>query len=243
MADIETIKERVQALLAKAADQSCTEAEAEGALMAARKLMAKFNLTEEQLHEAKAEAFKSVQLPGGKVVNGLDVASPLARYCGKIVGQFTSTKIYTMQTRTGSVVVCFGFAQDTQLAQWIMASLQKTFDEQWLAYKQFSMKSKRFADLKEARIAFTHGFTSSVVKRLQDWLYREEAEAPPASTALVVVKAKAVDDALSATGVVLGAGRGGRASADGAAYGAGAIAGNAAHLGQSLGKRNIAIGR
>lgn len=231
---------KIQALLMKAADSAASEAERDGAMTMAKKLMAKYDVTQADIDRATADSFVNVVRPGKKTKDNRPYIHPVERYCSVVIGKFCGVKPYLSNGNGKMGLAFFGFESDVDLAQCMVDAFIDQFEADWTAYKRYDMKSKRFKDLTEARLAFSQGFTSAVNERFTDWMYRNEPNSPNRGTgdgrALVIKKMEVIEAAMKEVGLYLGKARsgGGRRSNDSEAAGAGYNAGKSADMGRGM---------
>jgi hypothetical protein len=244
--NIESIKDRVSALLRKASDSAATEAEAEAAMRLAQKLMAKYQVTEADLDKG-GNAFKEYDRESKwSAKKNERYLHPIERYCAVIVGRFCGVKPYTAADNDGNLVLrLFGLDSDVELANWMLTAFIQQFETDWEIYKNFQLGTKRLVTIKDARKSFAHGFTQAINKRLEDWMFRKcDNVEQNDGTALVVRKLDLVEQKLRESGVFLSAGRHrGDAGSNSGARSAGFMAGSRAETGRGVGKSAIAIGR
>jgi len=238
MVNVESVKDKVRALLAKAMDPAASEHEASGAMAAARKLMAKFDLSEEELMKAKGEDFKEFSWEIRKTSKGDIAIHPVDRRCSVYVCQFCGVVPYIYDGK----VHLFGFENDVELAKWMLHSLRIQFDKDWEIYKRFELGSKRLVNIKEARISFSAGFAKAINERMRNWIYRE-TQSPETGTSLVIKKNEIVEAEISSRGIHLGKNGSAPVGINAAAAGAGYNSGKAAETGRGVGGSYVAIGR
>lgn len=234
--NIQDIKAKVRSLLMKAADAVATPAEAEGAMRAAQKLMAKYQVSEKDLGSLTQEDFKEASRTGG-IYKSKTYLHPIDRYCSVIVGKFCGVQPWIHNNDEGECMKMLGLEADVELATWMLSAFREQFEADWLKYKRFDMASKRFKDLTAARVSFVHGFARAINDRLQDWLYRDspkEGSAESDGRALVIKKHDLVQAEMERRGLHLGRGtRRGAVNADTTAAGAGYNSGKAADVGRA----------
>ncbi len=230
------IKEKVMALLRKAADGAATPAEAEGAMAAARKLMAKHSLSEDEVTASTADDYVDVTVCPKTTRTGMAYVDPVVRYCARTVAEFCGCVVYV---KTDLSVIWSGLASDVDMAQWMVEAFRDQLEHDWLIFKRHDLGTKRMKDITDARVSFVHGFTRAIAARLSDWMYRTPltGETPDTSTALVVKKANLALARLAGMGMHLGGsvGHRGAQGCNAAAAGAGHNAGAAASMGRGMG--------
>lgn len=238
MTNVESVKDKVRALLAKAMDPAASEHEASGAMAAARKLMAKFDLSEEELMKAKGEDFKEFSWEVRKTSKGDVALHPVDRRCSVLLCKFCGVVPYVYDGK----VHLFGLENDVELAKWMLHSLRGQFDKDWEIYKRFELGSRRLVNVKEARISFSAGFAKAINERMKNWIYRE-TQSPETGTSLVVKKNELVAEEMRKRGLRLGAKGKAPVGINAAAAGAGYNSGKAAETGRGVGGSYVAIGR
>jgi hypothetical protein len=248
--NIQDIKEKVRALLMKAADAAASPAEAEGAMRAAQKLMAKYQVSEKDLGALSGDDYRFADRVGAKHKTKGWYLHPVDKYCAVTVGKFCGVVPFTSKGDSGELTLrMFGMDSDVELAGWMLTAFKQQFEADWERYKRFQMESKRLIDVREARLSFARGFTSAVCERLEKWMFREVDKSPVGGsdgTSLVIKKRDLAMDELRNRGIILGRasrGHGGRASTDTMAAGAGYNSGAAANVGRATaGTSTIMIG-
>lgn len=245
MADINKIREKLAALLARARDAGSSEAEVAACMQRAEKMMAEYGLSESDLDDVTAKDFReyTINPPEGRKAH-----DPIVRYLAPAIGKLTSVVFYIDNTRDEgklAPIVSFGLEADVEYAHWLIKSLRTFMDDQWVSYKQWQLGACTRAELKAERIGFVRGFVHVVAQRLKDMTSdRAEGGVESGGTSLVVKKNDLVERALADKGVSLGRGTSLCGSGRGSDTGkqAGAMAGNSANLGRGVGHASIAIG-
>lgn len=245
MADIQKIKEKLAALLARARDNGSSEAEVNACLTRAQKLMEEYGVTEEDVDKATANDFRdySINVPEGQRKH-----DPVVRYCAPAVGRLTGVTFY-INNASGkgdqSPIVAFGLDADVEYALWLMRSLRHFMDDQWATYRDFQLDACTRDELKAERIGFVRGFCNTVCDRI-NWMVADNAAGGVGTgTSLVVKKNDLVTRELKNRGINLGRGRSMNGRGYGSAHGAhaGAAAGQSASLGRGVGQNRAAIGK
>lgn len=241
MADLNTVKARLAALLAKARDAGSTPAEVETAIAAAMKISEKYGVTEDDLNNATADDFRHVKFNPDP---GRDKHCPVLRYVGPAIAKFTGTKLWVNGGISGEMN-WLGMESDVELALWLWKSLRQFMDDQWAVYKRTEMRDMEVMrkDIAPLRIAFIRNFCFTVADRLNTMATREGG-GTETGTALVVLKHQVVAKRLDDMGIHLNknVSASGKGRADDRAAGAGRAAGAAASLGRGVGQTRAAIG-
>lgn len=242
MADLKAIKEKLDALLARARDSGSSQAEVEACLKRAEKLMAQYGISEADLEDESKLNFRDYTF---NVREGRKAHDPVIRYCAPYVGKMTGVTFYISGTGNTAPIIAFGLDADVEYALWLLKSLRTFMDDQWTSYVKWELGNCGRAELKQHRIGFVRGFTRRVNERIKEMTYRaKEGGGVGTGTDLVVKKNDIVKRELSNRGLNLGRGRNlsGRGTANADAAAAGSLAGNSASLGRGVGHNSIAIG-
>jgi Protein of unknown function (DUF2786) len=244
------VKEKVRALLMKAADSAATAAEAAGAMAAAQKLMARYQVTADDLNKLSASDYKFMGMAGTHHRKSNSwYLHPVQRYCAPVVGRFCAVKPYTKTHEDGSLSLeLFGMDSDVELAAWMLRAFTDQFEHDWEVFKRDGLGTRRLVTIKEARLSFAGAFTKAINERLETWMFRK-SDSPAEGTssgfdlALVKDKMSLIEAELVRRGIYLSAGqhRGRGGSHDGAAA-AGYASGSRAETGRGVGGGRIAIG-
>lgn len=234
MADMDKVKERVMALLAKAADPACSEDEAEAAMSMARKIMDKHGLSEAECEKATGDDFVMRSWDGRETKKGW-VFHPVDRLLGGLIARFAGVRMFysTEPMSDRKTAKFFGLESDVALAEWMRAAMITQFDRDWSNYLHIDRKNKALSRVKDARISFSMGYRDAIYERFNNWFYR--AEAKGGAGALVFKKQDLITDELARRGIHLrNSNYAGPTVRDGLAAGAGYNAGKAAQLAQGV---------
>ena len=221
--DRERLYAKVRALLAKTQENGCTEAEAMAALAKARAMMDAYEITDEELQLTKAEA-AIIHTSASK-----HDKYGVRRWLGPGVAKYCACKAWT--NRDGDIVFC-GLPSDAQLADWLLGSLEAFVRRELAAFLLVDLSPRGM------RRRVINGFVLGCSGRIVDRLFALVAEAAAAkqsnSKALVLIKDRAIDDAIAAAGIKLRARTAHRVQ-DNRAHKAGATAGDRATFGRPVG--------
>lgn len=238
--DMNKIKKRLDALLAKARDDGASDAEVEAAMHAAQKLMSRYGISERDLEKVKSDDFMDVEYTPPPKQTRVD---PVVRYCGGAVAKLCGLVGYSSGPHS---ITLHGLAPDVEHAKWLLNLLQVALADQWRRYKilAFSGPVSRATLMKE-RIGFIHGFCRGAVHKLRDLMSYQGDPEIEKSTALVVKKTDLALRNLEAKGIHLAScgasGLGPKARGSGSAQGAGYVAGNSVSFGNGIGPERAAI--
>lgn len=225
MSERDDIIEKIRNLRAKASDAACTEAEAMGAAAAAAKLLARFDIEEEEL---AAKNPRSSAKQDGFSHGAVYPEVLLTAWRG--IQLLTETKAYRSNAR-----LCFiGSPQDVEMAvylsEMIVGASKRAFTT-WAAGKE--MPYKQFVEL---RRSFMFGFGTRVSQRLFE-LYEERLatrQNANVGTALVVVKQDLIKSWCKENNMRFGRGKSNKAPKNNDAREAGSQAGSNVNLGRPL---------
>jgi hypothetical protein len=224
----EGLLRQIRGLLAKTVEHGCTEEEALSALSNARAKMDAYAVTESELNLTKEEkAVLRREPPDSKDPHRIKrlLATAVARFCG------------CQGWREGQIIAFCGLRSDAQFATWLLDTLTAFVQSELAAHLMDSDISDR-RDRREAIKGFVIGITERISERLNQLCVQSAAAAKSNGTALVVVKAAAVQAKLDELGIVLRMGRGLCGGGDSSSYEAGRAAGNRAGFGRPVSGRN-----
>lgn len=223
----------IRALLAKTAENGCTEGEAQAAADKARELMDRWNIDrgaigmeEEGTTRGRAESKKY-----GRIIVSDYLAGAVAAYCD-------CKSWITSGGLEGRASVFFGLRSDVDFATWLLASLSSYVSNA-------AREHGRMLPAGKARWNAEKGFIAGAVSRISQRLRTATAErqaaqraaaasAPVTGTSLVVVKGAIVERDFRKLGIKLGSRRGGFGGGSSSSYGAGAAAGDRAGFGRGI---------
>jgi len=243
--DLEAIKRKLRALSNVTTERGASEAEALQAAGAMAKLLADHGLSVSDIeanHKTEANTPAENLFGDGKRLH--DVVR-----CVGSIAEFFDCKAWTTTKAGAKRVVFFGFPQDTEAAREMASVVRDLMERDWSAYWRVH-KHTSASSGQTARTSFMAGMAARIAKRLRDMKREQEQErraqqiahipqepnAPhephaQASTALVIVKAKAVNEAMAGLGYRFGAATARSRGRDHAARFAGDAAGQRANLG------------
>ena len=162
--DLNTIRERIRALRAKAKDAACTEAEAQAAADLAAKLMIR--------HDIEEAALGTAFMPEGVIVDGPKTRQGklhlVYRNTGKAIAALTETKVWTHDKRD---VFFAGMPADVDFAIYLCEMLATAADRGWMtAYinRPMDMPSSWSIGREQFRDGFYQGFAERVGERLKE---------------------------------------------------------------------------
>lgn len=198
---MENVEQKIKALMAKAVDPASTAAEAETAMMMARKLMDKHGVNEDDLKKADASGWRDATINGRATKYGA-IFHPVDVRLGGLIGRFCGCYCYFEGRQTSNPkVVYFGQPSDVEYALFLRAAFQAAYDDGWyVVADKYGVRA-----IKGARQEYTKVFCDTMIERLDGWLYRTMQDVEPGGTALVVQKQDLAKSELSNRGMNFGA--------------------------------------
>ena len=234
--DMDKIKERVKALLEKAADSACSEAEATACMKKAQKLMAEHSLDVDDVKNHDSRVFVTQTEQGRKTKYG-PAFHPVDRLMGGAVGRFCGVRKYwERDPKTGDLTIrYFGREPDVEYAKWMRDAFAAQADREWEAFK-LARRSQIARDLIGQRRGFYTAFCKAVAARLDEWTFNDSD-----MHALMCKKMELVSAELDRRGIFLSSGNMPHFPGDRAAAAFGAQAGARANIGRAVnpGARNL----
>jgi Protein of unknown function (DUF2786) len=210
--------ERVRAILAKTISNGCTEGEAMAALAKAQELMDAYDISEAEL--GLTEEIESVLVHENKCADPYKIKAGLAYS----IACFTRRRGWR-----GGSEYAYGFAgleSDVAFATWLLDTLA-TFALRELKAYQARRKANGLCNPRIVSVSFVRGCAERIGERL-----RELTPSAPITTtgkAMTVSRNALIAEAMKKAGIVLRNSRS-YVRLDGASYGAGQAAGNAARF-------------
>lgn len=224
-----SVEEKIRNLMAKATDPASSEAEAQTAMTMARKLMDKYDITEDDIKARGEDAFVYAFGAGKTTKFGL-VLHPVDKYLGRFIAEFCGCKCWI--NRKEERMVYFGVDSDVEFAMHLRAAWIKHFDFNWAIYSE---DHRRIRDRATVRQSYSVGFAEEMEKRLKKWQGANEGGAAT-SNALVVKRLDIVTAEMARRGIHLGKGKASKSYGfDHAAAGAGVNAARSASVGKGVG--------
>jgi hypothetical protein len=232
--------EKIRDLMRKATDPASSEAEAETAMKMAKKLMDKFDVTEEDIERAGEAAFTEERFAGRKTKYGT-AFHPVDKYLGGYIALFCGCRSWVhrwsrINDEAVDETVYFGVDSDVEFAMYLRAAWIKHFDAQW---EIFAQDARRLKDRAAARQSFSMGFAREMRDRLDRWNSVKNdtvTTGGDSSQALVAKRLDIVGAEMERRGIKLGHGQPIRSYGDHmTAAGAGINAARSASVGRGVG--------
>jgi hypothetical protein len=218
----EKILGKIRALLAKTAENGCTEFEAMAALEKARAMMDAYEVTAEDVELKGEEAI--IMAATGKDPNRVK------EFLSMAIAEFCDCKVW--RDKQGVLQFC-GLRPDTELASWLLDSLS-SFTLNELATYLWSHAMLDKSQRRQIIKGFTGGCTSRISKRLRELAAASRTQQTSNGRALVIAKGNLVRAKMSELGLNLQAGRRSRRTVDHSAYAAGQATGDRASFGRPI---------
>lgn len=219
----ETIAEKIRALRAKASNVASTEAEAAQAAAMIAKLLAKYDLSEEDVKDYEGKDAEALQ------AETEDRMHPVLAYCWRGICELTETQAY--KNRDGRL--CFiGMEHEIEMALYLSEIISSACDR---ALKAGFPKASRVQ-----RSSFIMGFGHALDTKLKELAKERQSAKTATGTAIVVRKGELVKDFMDRAGLNLTASRTRYTKADMGYFQAGATVGKALNLNRPLGSSGSA---
>lgn len=242
------LSDKIAALIAKAKDKACTEAEAINTMRLAQKLADKHGLSLRDIENA-AKAGEALQFSETGVASypsdeskrhEIDLSynrhGMFERSLSTNIGEYCGARFYREGTRS----FFFGLDADVELAHYLRYTLRRTMDYEFHIFMKYSLEGK----IRGARATFMQNFAYAMTGRLAAFTREAEKASGGASTALVIRKTELVEQELNNRGYSFSSGRASAQGNHADAAAAGADAGRRANVGRGMagGNNTLQIG-
>jgi hypothetical protein len=235
--DLNKMRVRLAALLAKARDAGSSDAEVAEAMAQAQKVSEKYGVTEATLADAvSGDYLTRFYTP----VEGALRQHPVLRYCGPYIADLTGCKIYVRNRGESNGTAeqeqdyaLFGLGPDVEHANWLVVALKAFLDDQWRMHRALNLTTASRDTIRKERVGYIRGYCRTVNGRLKEITWEKSVAG---STALVVQKGAAATKELEAQHGPMKGGYNASGNGSGSRRGemAGAQAGQAASLGDRV---------
>ena len=190
MTDLDKIKDRIRAMLARTTENGCTEAEAMMAAEKADQLLAQYALTMDEVGLRQEGTLKT------SVNTGFLNRTPL-EFCMGSVGDFCDCKSWITKGRGNRSINFFGLDHDAEMARFLILVAQQAMKSGSITYAAThrASGSRKRLDTK----SFQYGMIERISDRL-DALRSERLAASvvrSSNTALMVIKDQIVEHAFA----------------------------------------------
>jgi hypothetical protein len=226
MPDRKKIIDKIKALLSKTTANGATEAEMLSALDKAAAMMDAYDISDDEVREAKEEAAILHADPP-------DLKDPhrIKWRLSYAVSQFCGVQIFRSRHQTG--LKCVGMPSDVQFAMWLLDSLAD-----FVFHELYCHLIGCLAPQSERRIimrSFTEACCDRISGRLRELVQRSAEARTSNGRELVVIKGAAIKAFMADHGIRLRTNCGGRPSTfDAVAHAAGHAAGDRASFGRPV---------
>jgi hypothetical protein len=229
--ELAKVKGRIRALAAKTVERGCSEAEAMSAAAKVGELLEVYGLSMSEV-ELREEACVQVRVtsPGpGRLA---------LRWLFPSVLRFCECRGWTDGRQD---FVLFGLEPDVQMAEYLLRVIEGALAWEEAQYRRGAAYRANPLPGQAVLRSFRYGFADRVAKRLDGMVGERQAAAElrraatPTGTALVLAKAKKVDEGMRGLGIRLRTVTSSATVRDRGAYGHGAAAGGRVGLGRPVG--------
>jgi hypothetical protein len=196
-AEIDRVIQRIQGLRAKTADRGCTEAEAIAAAAKVSELLARHDLTLDEVSVRRSDC------EGVSVATGRKRRAPVDS-CVQSVAAFCDCRVWGEQRADGGLgFVFFGLKTDVEAARFLHDLIEVTFDTESANFRRSAIyQSLRGGDRRSALNSFQIGLASGISGKLADLkAARQGSEGQSSGFDLVAVKHSVLDDEISRLGL------------------------------------------
>lgn len=196
-AEIDRVIQRIQALRARTADRGCTEAEAMTAAAKVSELLARHDLTLDEVSVRRSDC------EGVSVATGRKRRAPVDS-CTTSLAAFCDCRVWGEQRADGSLgFVFFGLKTDVEAARFLHDLIEVTFDTESESFRHGAIyQSLRGGDRRTALNSFQVGLASGICGKLADLkAARQSGGGQSTGFDLVAVKHSVLDDEISRLGL------------------------------------------
>jgi len=196
-ADIDRVIQRIQALRARTVDQGCTEAEALAATAKVSELLARHDLTLDEISVRRSDC------EGVSVATGRKRRAPVDS-CVPQVALFCDCRVWSEDREDGVLrYVFFGLKADVEAARFLHDLIELTFDTESAAFRRVEIyQALRGGDRRMALNSFQIGLAGGINGKLAALkAARQSAGAESTGFDLVAVKHSMVDEEIARLGL------------------------------------------
>ena len=196
-AEIDRVIQRIQALRARTADRGCTEAEAMAAAAKVSELLARHDLTLDEVSVRQSDC------EGVSVATGRKRRAPVDT-CTTSIAEFCGCRVWGEQ-RAGECLgfVFFGLRADVEAARFLHDLIEVTFHTESETFRRGTIyQALRGGDRRTALNSFQVGLASGICGKLNDLkTARQGSTCQSTGFDLVAVKHSVLDDEISRLGL------------------------------------------
>ena len=196
-AEIDRVIQRIQALRARTADRGCTEAEAMAAAAKVSELLARHDLTLDEVSVRRSDC------EGVSLSTGRKRRAPVDS-CTTSIAAFCDCRVWGEQRADASLgFVFFGLKTDVEAARFLHDLIEVTFDTESESFRHGAIyQSLRGGDRRTALNSFQVGLASGICGKLADLkAARQSGGGQSTGFDLVAVKHSVLDDEISRLGL------------------------------------------
>ena len=234
-ANLESIRARIRALLAKTERNGCTEAEAAAAAAKAAELMDAHSIALADLAEHESIDRQTYTFPGQQFGPVVDCANAIAEFC--------DVKVWCERTSDQRRLInYFGRESDAQVAVYLTHLFANAIKVEWQAQLAALPPSDR-PHGNTLRASFCTGMATRLASRLREMKKLRNAKDTGAGRTgrdLVIVKNAEVEAAFQTLCMTLKNGRSRKRTVNAGAFAAGQAAGNRVHITAGIGTAGTA---
>ncbi|AKF12818.1 hypothetical protein PHIM7_273 [Sinorhizobium phage phiM7] len=190
MSNLDKVRTKIAALMARAKDKASSEAEANKAMKVAQKLMAEHSLTLDDITAGRVNKSDYVKKTATDMVTMID------RLCGMAIGRFCDVKAYINHVEGGRVEF-YGYGVDVELAFYLREVMNNTAQYEFERYfKGLKSLIKGTPVTGESLLMdFCGGFSERIKERMEQLKGVSVSDNP--GKALVVLKMALVEAAFA----------------------------------------------
>ncbi|MEY2926449.1 MAG: hypothetical protein RL367_926, partial [Pseudomonadota bacterium] len=195
--EIDRVIQRIQGLRAKTADRGCTEAEAIAAAAKVSELLARHDLTLDEVSVRRSDC------EGVSVATGRKRRAPVDT-CAQSVAAFCDCRVWGEQGADGGLgFVFFGLRTDVEAARFMHDLIGVTFDTESATFRRREIyQSLRGGDRRTALNSFQIGLANGICSKLTDLkAARQGSNGQSTGFDLVAVKHAVLEDEISRLGL------------------------------------------
>ncbi len=198
-ADIDRVIERIRALRARTVEHGCTEAEAMAAAAKVSELLARHDITLDEVAVRRSEC------EGISVTTGRKRRSPIDG-CMNTIARFCDCRVWSETARDGNVhYVFFGLRGDVAAAHFLYDLILDTFESESAAFRAGKIYHEAGSGQRRTALnSFQYGLASGIAAKL-DTIKQARTASTAVTTGfdLVAVKTSVVDDEIDRLGLNL----------------------------------------
>ena len=227
MGNREDLIKKIIALREKIPEKGASENEAMVALEMADKMMAKHQISEEELNKIKI----SEDMRNGSFTRRQKAIHPSLKYCGVAIGKFCGVRVWSDLNNDAQF---FGLNQDVEMAEFLMKLIHDSMERAWKEFLRDNPKQPGVSRHTQYW-SFMYGFGERVREKMQQIIESRQMQSKT-GTDLIACKEALVEQGMRAMFPHLAFKRKQTRgiNADISAYAQGSIAGNKVNLSRPI---------